>query len=62
MGKILLIVAFVILLIICGPLATIWSLNTLFGFAIPVGIDTWMAAFWLSAIVGGTTALSARGK
>lgn len=58
MGKILSIIVIVLAIVIFGPIATIWSLNTLFGFAIPISLDTWLSAFWLSAIVGGTTAFS----
>lgn len=62
MGKILLIVAFALLLVICGPLATIWSLNTLFGLAIPVSFDTWMATFWLATVISGGAASLSRKK
>jgi len=54
MLKILLLIALVIFLIVIAPLATIWSLNTLFpSLAIPISLDTWMAAFLLSAVVSG---------
>jgi hypothetical protein len=40
--------------IILGPIATIWSLNTLFPvLAIPVSFDTWCAALILGAVVSG---------
>lgn len=40
----LLIVVVAILMVIFGPLATIWSLNTLFPvLAIPYTFDTWLA-------------------
>jgi len=59
MNKVFLIVAFVILLIILAPIATIWSLNTLFpALAIPVTFDTWMASLVLGGVVGGTTGVS----
>ena len=52
--KLLLMVALVFFLIIIGPIATIWSLNTLFPVLnIPLTLDTWMAAFLLSAVVSG---------
>jgi hypothetical protein len=58
-NKILLIVAFVILLVILAPIATIWSLNTLFpALAIPVTFETWMASLVLGGVVGGTTGVS----
>jgi hypothetical protein len=54
MAKILLIIAFAVLVVIVGPIATIWALNTLFpALAIPTTLDTWMAAFLLSAVVSG---------
>jgi hypothetical protein len=40
-------------LIVFGPLATIWSLNTLFMLSIPFTFKTWLAALYLSGIVGG---------
>ena len=52
--KLLLMVALVFFLVIIGPIATIWSLNTLFPVLnIPLTLDTWMAAFLLSAVVSG---------
>jgi hypothetical protein len=59
MNKVFLIVVFVVLLIILAPIATIWSLNTLFpALAIPVTFDTWMASLVLGGVVGGTTGVS----
>ena len=59
MTKVFLIVVFVVLLIILAPIATIWSLNTLFpALAIPVTFDTWMASLVLGGVVGGTTGVS----
>jgi TRAP-type C4-dicarboxylate transport system permease small subunit len=53
-GSILLILLFAILMVIVGPIATIWSLNTLFPVLnIPFTLDTWMAAFLLFAGVSG---------
>jgi hypothetical protein len=50
MSKLMLIVAVVIFLVVIGPLATIWSLNTLFpALAIPFTVETWLA----TVIVGG---------
>lgn len=46
--KVLLMVAFLVLLVIIGPLATIWALNTLFPVLdIPFTLDTWVAALLL---------------
>lgn len=50
---------FVLVLIILAPLATIWSLNTLFPILnIPMGFDTWLAALILAGVVGGSTGVS----
>ena len=52
-------VGIVIALAIIMPIATIWSLNTLFpALAIPLTIDTWLASIVLGGVVGGTTGVS----
>jgi hypothetical protein len=49
-------------LIILGPIATIWSLNTLFPvLAIPYTFDTWVAAVVIAGIIRGD-GLSFKGK
>lgn len=54
MNKILLIVAFVIFLVIIGPILTIWSLNTLFPvLAIPYTVETWFAVVMLGLFIKG---------
>jgi hypothetical protein len=46
--KIVLIIALVAVIIIFGPLITIWSLNTLFPvLAIPSNMYTWFATLWI---------------
>ena len=61
--KYLIIIAIVLLVALVMPIATIWSLNTLFpALAIPVSIDTWMAALILGGVVGGTTGVTFGGK
>jgi hypothetical protein len=46
--KLVLIIAFISLIIVFGPLITIWSLNTLFPvLAIPINIYTWFATLWI---------------
>jgi hypothetical protein len=43
-------IAFVVLLIVIGPLATIWAWNTLFtGYPIAYSFDTWLAVVILGA-------------
>lgn len=44
-------ILFVVLLIIVGPLLTIWSLNTLFGLGIAYNFFTWLAALLLGAVI-----------
>lgn len=52
MNKIFLIVAFVIFLIVIGPILTIWSLNTLFPVInIPYTIETWFAVVLLGLFI-----------
>ena len=59
MSKLFVWLTFIVLLIILGPIATIWSLNTLFpALAIPIGFDTWLAALVLGGVVGGSTGVS----
>jgi len=59
MVKILLALGLIIALLVIMPIATIWSLNTLFpALAIPLSFDTWIAAVVLGGVVGGTTGVS----
>lgn len=54
MFKVVLLILLVIAIVIGGPIATIWSLNTLFPvLAIPYTVETWFAAFILFAGVTG---------
>lgn len=53
--KILVIALIVIAVIICGPIATISSINTLFGLGIEITFGTWLSALWLGMVVGGAT-------
>jgi hypothetical protein len=58
MSKILIMLAIVVALVIIMPIATIWSLNTLFPvLAIPLTFDTWVATIVLGGVVGGSTGL-----
>ena len=59
MTKVFFMLALVVLVIVVGPIATIWSLNTLFPvLAIPYSFDTWASALILGGVVGGTTGVS----
>lgn len=54
---------FVILLLVVaaiavGPIALIWSLNTLFSLTIPFGIQTWFAALLILGFVNASKAKS----
>ena len=54
--KTLIILTIVILLVLIMPIATIWSLNTLFPvLAIPLTFDTWVATIVLGGVVGGSS-------
>ena len=51
MSKAFLMLAVVIFIVIIGPIATIWALNTLFpALAIPFTLDTWVAAVVLGGV------------
>jgi hypothetical protein len=50
--KIIFVIVFAVLLIIFGPLVTIWALNTLFpALAIEYTFDTWCAVILLGAFL-----------
>lgn len=52
-------ILFAILLVIIGPIATIWSLNTLFpALAIPITFDTWIATVLLGGVFRQTVKVS----
>lgn len=41
-----------VMIVIGGPLAAIWALNTLFpALAIPYTLETWLAAFIIQAVI-----------
>jgi len=51
-----------IALIIVGPLATIWSLNTLFNLGIEYTFWTWLAMAWLSLVTFGSVTSAVNNK
>ena len=52
MNKIIGLIVLIVLVIVIGPLLTIWSLNTLFpALAIPYSLETWAAIVLLGAAV-----------
>ncbi len=49
--KVVLVVLFVVILLVLGPLLTIWSMNTLFpALAIPYSLETWAAVIILGGV------------
>lgn len=53
--KALIIIALVVLLVVFGPFATIWALNTLFpALVIPYTFETWVAVVLLSSVLKST--------
>jgi hypothetical protein len=42
-----------IVLLLGGPICTIWSLNTLFSLEIPYTFETWAAVIWLMTVFHG---------
>jgi hypothetical protein len=54
MIKLILLLSFAVFMVIIGPCATIWALNTLFpSLNIVLSFDTWAAALILGAVVSG---------
>ena len=47
-------IVLLVILIIAGPVAAIWSLNTLFGLSIPFTFKTWLAALLLGGVFSGS--------
>ena len=62
MSKVSLLLIFVIIVVLFGPLLTIWSLNTLFPvLAIPYSVETWFATVIIGGIIRGD-GVSFKGK
>jgi hypothetical protein len=62
MNKVTLLLIFVVVVVVFGPLLTIWSLNTLFPvLAIPYSIETWLATVVIAGIFRGD-GISFKGK
>jgi hypothetical protein len=62
MIRLVLFVAYALVLFFLVPIAAIWSVNTLFATTIPVTLETWAAALILGSVVGGTNAVSFKTK
>lgn len=52
--KIIMLLALIAFIVFIGPVASIWSLNTLFpSLNIPLNFDTWCAALILGGVFSG---------
>ena len=61
--KLILALLLVLALVIFGPIATIWALNTLFPVLnIPVTLETWLAAFIIPAAFKTTVTTNNKDK
>ena len=47
------VIVFAIAMVVLGPIAAIWALNTLFGLSIATTFDTWVAALIIMSILRG---------
>ena len=62
MSKVSLLLILLFVIVVFGPLLTIWSLNTLFPvLAIPYSIETWLATVVIAGIFRGD-GVSFKGK
>ena len=62
MSNTIMLVIFLLILVILGPLLAIWSLNTLFPvLAIPYSVETWFATAIVVSIIRGD-GVSFKGK
>jgi hypothetical protein len=61
MGKLILLLLLGIVLLVTGPLITIWSINTLFGLGIAYSFWTWLAVMWLLMVTFGQGTAKKRG-
>lgn len=55
-------IALIIAIIVFAPLATIWSVNTLFSLGIGYTFKTWLAAVWLQMVTFGAVTSSINNK
>ena len=53
-GGVLSLLVLILVLVIFGPLCTIWAVNTLFNLTIPFTFDTWVATVILGAFFSRT--------
>ncbi len=51
MNKIVVLAVLVVVIVLLGPLISIWALNTLFGLGIAYTFWTWLAMAWIGAVL-----------
>lgn len=61
-GSIIVFTIGLIIAVAFGPLATIWSINTLFTLTIPYTLETWGAVVWLSMVTFGNVVSTIKSK
>lgn len=62
MSKVTILLILLILVVVLGPIATIWAMNTLFPtLAIPYTLETWLATVIIGGIFRGD-GISFKGK
>ena len=59
---ILLIIAVAVFLVVAGPIAVIFALNTLFGLTIPVDFNTWISVVVLYCFLNAAISTSVKIK
>lgn len=59
---IVVLLALAIFLVVAGPIAVIFSLNTLFGLAIPVDFNTWVSVIVLYCFLNAAISTSVKIK
>ena len=60
--KVILLVLLLAVIITFAPLATIWSLNLLFGLTIAYDFWTWLAMVWLTSVTFGGVQAAVKAK
>ena len=60
LGMFLVVFIVALVVIVAAPLATIWSFNTLFSTGIEYSAWTWLAMFWLQAVLTGSVGAAIR--
>lgn len=53
-------IVIVVLAVVFGPMAVIWSVNTLFNLTIPYTFKTWAASFCLSSLLAARVNINSK--